>query len=197
MSNSATGQPPSPQWEPGDQQPPWAQPTPSLPPGAQTPDWGPSAAFQSAPDYQVAAGRFDDPAPPAPYQPPYGAVVPAPTQYAPTPYPPNPYGTNPYGAPNPYAGPNPYAPSPYAPYGVDPATGLPYSDKSKVVAGLLQVFLGGFGVGRFYLGDVGIGVAQILVTFLTFGLGVLWPLIDGIVLLAGSPRDKSGRPLHP
>ena len=38
-------------------------------------------------------------------------------------------------------------------YGVDPATGLPYSDKSKVVAGLLGILLGYFGAGRFYTGS--------------------------------------------
>ncbi|MCZ9344600.1 TM2 domain-containing protein, partial [Streptomyces sp. TRM76130] len=52
-------------------------------------------------------------------------------------------------------------PTPEAPYGVDPK-GRPYSDKSKIVAGLLQIFLGGFGVGRFYVGSVGVGVAQLL-----------------------------------
>ena len=39
---------------------------------------------------------------------------------------------------------------PPAYYGVD-AYGRPLSDKSKLTAGLLQIFLGGFGVGRFYL----------------------------------------------
>lgn len=84
-----------------------------------------------------------------------------------------------------------------APYGIDPLTGIPYSDKSKLVAGLLQIFLGGLGIGRFYLGNVGIAIAQIAVTFLTLGFGGLWPLIDGIVLLAGNPRDAQGRPLRP
>jgi TM2 domain-containing membrane protein YozV len=83
-----------------------------------------------------------------------------------------------------------------APFGVDPISGLPYSDKSKLVAGLLQIFLGSFGIGRFYLGNVGMAIAQILVTWFTFGLGGLWPLIDGIVLLAGNPRDRAGRPLR-
>lgn len=85
----------------------------------------------------------------------------------------------------------------HAPFGVDPITGLPYSDKSKLVAGLLGIFLGVFGVGRFYTGHIGLGIAQILVTWLTFGLGALWPLIDGIIMLAGQPRDAQGRPLRP
>ena len=53
-------------------------------------------------------------------------------------------------------------PGSVAPYGgaaqgVDPS-GQPLSDKSKLVAGLLQIFLGGFGVGRFYLGYTNIGI---------------------------------------
>jgi TM2 domain-containing membrane protein YozV len=83
-----------------------------------------------------------------------------------------------------------------APYGRDPKTGLPYSSRSKVVAGLLQIFLGVFGIGRFYTGHVGLAIAQILVTFFTCGLGAIWPVIDGIILLAGDPRDVDGRPMR-
>lgn len=90
--------------------------------------------------------------------------------------------------------------SPYghqvAPWGIDPQTGRAFSDKSKIVAGLLQIFLGGFGIGRFYKGDVGIGVAMIVVTLITFGFGAVWGFIDGIVLLVGNPQDRAGRPLR-
>jgi TM2 domain-containing membrane protein YozV len=83
-------------------------------------------------------------------------------------------------------------------YGVDPKTGLPYSHRSKLVAGLLQIFLGGFGVGRFYTGHIGIAFAQIAVTLFTCGVGGLWPLIDGIIMLTSeSPRDVDGKPLRP
>lgn len=184
MSNTPSGQPQGPEWQPGHQPPPWSQPTPSLPPAPPpppAPDWGPSAAYESAPDYQVPASQYR--VPEAQFQP----------QQPPYPPQPAPYQT-PYGVVAPM--PSPYAPTAYAPYGTDPVTGIPYSDKSKLVAGLLQIFLGSFGVGRFYLGDIGMGVAQILVTFLTLGLGALWPLIDGIMLLAGSPRDRNGRPLR-
>ena len=58
----------------------------------------------------------------------------------------NPYGyqqqppmQNPYG---PYA---PGMPNPYAPWGSHPITGVPYSEKSKLVAGLLGIFLGYLG----------------------------------------------------
>jgi hypothetical protein len=81
---------------------------------------------------------------------------------------------------------------PAAPYGRHPVTGEPYSDKQKVVAGLLQIFLGGFGTGRWYLGDNGIALAQL---FTCGGLGV-WALIDGIMMLTGNVRDKHGRPLR-
>jgi hypothetical protein len=34
------------------------------------------------------------------------------------------------------------------------------------------------------------------VTILTCGIGALWPFIDGIVILAGDPKDPQGRPLR-
>jgi hypothetical protein len=90
--------------------------------------------------------------------------------------------------PGPYAAPQPMNPNMAVPQG--------YEQKSKLVAGLLQIFLGSFGVGRFYLGFVGIGIAQILVTWCTFGIGALWPLIDGILILTGSvSKDARGIPL--
>ncbi len=94
----------------------------------------------------------------------------------------------------------PPPPSGVAPYGV-PGFGLdingrPLSDKSKVVAALLQIFLGGFGIGRFYLGYTMIGVLQIVVTVLTLGLGALWGFVDGIVMLVGHVTDAQGRTLR-
>ena len=85
---------------------------------------------------------------------------------------------------------------PGAPFGVDPMTGIPFSDKSKVIAGILQIFLGSFGAGRFYTGHTGIAIAQIAVSWLTCGLGVLWPIIDGIMMFAGKVTDSEGRPLR-
>ncbi|WP_432134872.1 MULTISPECIES: TM2 domain-containing protein [unclassified Streptomyces] len=83
-------------------------------------------------------------------------------------------------------------PTPDAPYGYDPQ-GRPYSDKSKIVAGILQLFLGSLGIGRFYVGSVGVGVAQLLTCG---GLGV-WALIDGILFLTSNDRtDAQGRVLR-
>jgi len=82
-----------------------------------------------------------------------------------------------------------------APYGLD-AYGRPLSDKSKLTAGLLQIFLGGFGIGRFYLGYTTIGILQSAVTWFTCGLGALWPLIDGIMIITGKVPDAEGRTLR-
>ncbi|CAA9356180.1 MAG: hypothetical protein AVDCRST_MAG34-2111 [uncultured Nocardioidaceae bacterium] len=95
-----------------------------------------------------------------------------------------------YGQPAP-AGFYGQAYNPAAPYGIHPETGLPYSDKSKLVAGLLQIFISG--VGRMYIGQVGLGVAQLLVAIFTCGIGALWSIIDGIILLTSDSRDAQGR----
>lgn len=138
------------------------------------------------------------------------------------------YGTQQFGQPNPYASnpysSNPYAPPPFggwvdpaAPYGRHQQTGEPYGEKSKVVAGLLQlvplVFALPLGIGRFYMGTNAIAIAQLSVFVvgvllcltiigIVFGLpllviGWLWCLVDGIVVLAGTPRDGDGRLLRP
>jgi TM2 domain-containing membrane protein YozV len=88
--------------------------------------------------------------------------------------------------------PGTYTGDPNAPYGYDPY-GRPLSDKSKIVAGILQLFLGTFGVGRFYIGHVGMGLAQL---FTCGGLGI-WALIDGIILLTSNDKtDAQGRILR-
>lgn len=76
------------------------------------------------------------------------------------------------------------------------AYGGALSDRSKLTAGLLGLFFGSLGVGRFYLGYTGVGVAQIAVTWLTCGIGGLWPLIDAIMILTGKVPDAQGRPLR-
>lgn len=67
----------------------------------------------------------------------------------------------------------------------------PAQQKSFVAALLLCLFLGSIGVHRFYVGKVGTGILQI-VTF--GGLGV-WVLIDLIMIIVGSFKDKQGNPL--
>ncbi|WP_326688860.1 MULTISPECIES: NINE protein [unclassified Streptomyces] len=114
-------------------------------------------------------------------------------------------GQNPYGAPQgqpAYGYPQqqpmggvpgqPGATDPNAPYGFD-RYGRPYSHKSKIVAGVLQLFIGTLGIGRFYTGHVGMGVAQLL----TCGGMGFWALIDGIIFLVSDERtDSDGRILR-
>jgi hypothetical protein len=96
----------------------------------------------------------------------------------PVPYPPY---DHPYAAPIGYLRPQ----SPY----------LVPSPKSKVLAGVLQIVFP-FGVGRFYTGHVGLALAQLFVTLFTFGIGAIWPLIDGILLLINGGTDSYGRTLR-
>lgn len=63
------------------------------------------------------------------------------------------------------------------------------SEKSRLVAFLLCTFLGVIGVHRFYTGKVVSGIFMILTLD---GLGV-WLLVDWIMILAGTFRDKEGR----
>ncbi len=80
--------------------------------------------------------------------------------------------------------------------GVQLASAIPFDAKSKVVAGLLGIFLGGLGIHRFYLGFTGIGLAQIAVSLVTCGIGSIWGLIEGILILTGSINtDAKGRAL--
>jgi len=69
--------------------------------------------------------------------------------------------------------------------------------KSRIVAGILGILLGGLGIHRFYLGYIGIGIAQIFVTFLTLSIGDLRGLIEGILILvkSGILVDADGIPL--
>jgi TM2 domain-containing membrane protein YozV len=66
------------------------------------------------------------------------------------------------------------------------------SPKSKVVAALLCFFLGGLGIHRFYLGYTLIGVIQLV----TFGGCGIWALIDFILILVGSLKDRDGQDLE-
>lgn len=72
--------------------------------------------------------------------------------------------------------------------------------KSKIAAGLLGIFLGGFGIHRFYLGYVGVGLFQLILSVVTCGIAYavvhIWGLIEGILCLTGSMRDAEGRLLR-
>ena len=151
-----------------------------------------------APKYQEATQPNQYQAPGQPYgqpnqyqapQQPYGQQ----TQYqAPQqPYgqqqaPQQPYGQQQYQAPQqPYGQPQYQAP-------------IGYDQKSKIVAGLLGIFLGSLGIHNFYLGFTSRAIIQIVVTIITCGIGSLWGFIEGIMLICGSYNnnlDANGIPL--
>ncbi len=68
--------------------------------------------------------------------------------------------------------------------------------KSKLVAGLLGIFLGGWGIHNFYLGYTTKGVIQLILTICTCGIAALWGFIEGILILCGKINvDAKGIPL--
>ena len=105
---------------------------------------------------------------------------------------------------------------PEAPYGRDPVTEKPLSDKIAAIAGVLQLFLGVFGAGRFYIGSKAIGGCQLGLTILGFVLApaasssdtaselvgfllmgvALWAFIDAIRMFSKSVTDGQGRKLR-
>lgn len=60
--------------------------------------------------------------------------------------------------------------------------------KSFITTWLLALFLGVFGIDRFYLGKIGTGLLKL---FTLGGLGV-WVLVDLVITLTGNQRDKQG-----
>ena len=57
--------------------------------------------------------------------------------------------------------------------------------KVKIIAVLLALFLGQFGVHRFYLGSIGTGVVMLILTFTVVGIiiSLPWAVIDLVRLL--------------
>ena len=80
--------------------------------------------------------------------------------------------------------------------------------KSAVAAGLLQLFFGWLGLGRFYIGSLGIALTQLILGILGILLWVvlmgwiiqiplaIWAFIDAILMFSGNVKDKDGRNLR-
>lgn len=91
-----------------------------------------------------------------------------------------PFGQQQYG-PQQYA----YGPVPQGPGVFDEGP----SGKSRGVAGLLAILLGGLGAHYFYLGKVGGAFICILLTIITCGLWSVLTLIQGIVMFTMNQND--------
>ncbi len=219
-TNIWTGpQPPAPAVPPPPEPAPPAFPPPAPFPAAPAfpaPPPLPESSAPEQPPYQPPAPpSYEPPAPPS-YQPPAAPSYEQPTAVAP-------YSSAdaPTSVPAPITVPasQAYPPGPYAPpgYGFDPVTGQPLSDKSKVIAGLLQIglaiMIGVGGVGRLYAGNTQLGAIQIgasVVGWICLCCGifllfvpavvyigfVIWFVVDGIMMLTGRPVDGQGRLLR-
>lgn len=91
-----------------------------------------------------------------------------------------PFGTNP----------QPSVAPPQVPVVMGMAPPPGYTQKSRMVAGILGILCGGLGIHNFYLGFTKTALIQLLVSLLTCGIGALpmeiWGLVEGIMFLTGS-----------
>lgn len=78
------------------------------------------------------------------------------------------------------------------------------NQKSKLIAGLLGIFLGAFGAHNFYLGHNTKAIVQLCLSLvgsavtcgITAIVAAIWGLIEGIQILAGNIKtDADGNPL--
>ena len=83
-----------------------------------------------------------------------------------------------------------------------------HKDRYRIAAGLLGIFLGGFGVHNFYLGYTGKAVTQLVLSivgcilccvvvgiFMVMGVWI-WSLVEAVMILTGKINtDGKGNPL--
>ena len=65
----------------------------------------------------------------------------------------------------------------------------PYKSEKKLIAGILAIVLGTFGVHKFYSGYTKEGVIQLIIGLVTCGAGGLIGLIEGIMYLTKSDEE--------
>ena len=83
---------------------------------------------------------------------------------------------------------------PYQPFYPPGRPGYPaqVGQKDWLLTLLLCLFLGVFGIHRFYTGHIGIGLIQLF----TFGLCGIWTLVDLILIATDHYKDANGLPLR-
>ena len=62
-------------------------------------------------------------------------------------------------------------------------------ENKKMIAGILGILVGGFGIHKFVLGYTKEGIIQIIITAITCGAGSLVGLIEGIIYLTKSDDE--------
>jgi len=81
-------------------------------------------------------------------------------------------------------------------WGINTPAPAGWEPKQKMVAGILGILLNGLGAHSFYLGNTKKGIIQLVVAIVTCGVGGLWGLAEGIMILTGSIKtDAYGIPL--
>ncbi|MBD3238409.1 MAG: NINE protein [Candidatus Moranbacteria bacterium] len=66
-------------------------------------------------------------------------------------------------------------------------SGQPRAKKDRITAGVFAILLGGLGVHKFYMGEIGLGVLYLC--FFWTGIPALVGLIEGIIYLTYSDEE--------
>lgn len=72
----------------------------------------------------------------------------------------------------------------------------PYRSEKKVVAGILGLLLGTFGIHKFYLGYTKAGIIQLVLGLVTCGIVGIIGFIEGIVYLTKSDEEFDRTYVH-
>jgi len=62
-------------------------------------------------------------------------------------------------------------------------------ENKKIIAGILAIVIGSLGIHKFILGYSKEGIIQIIITFVTCGIGGIIGLIEGIIYLTKSDEE--------
>lgn len=65
----------------------------------------------------------------------------------------------------------------------------PQQENKKVLAGIMGILFGGFGIHKFILGYSKEGVLQIVISLVTCGVGSIVGFVEGIIYLTKSDEE--------